>query len=122
MNALSNHNLFGVSPVRDTPIHEFVEEYRRALHHAALLLGGKRSADEFDRLVEDLGRSSSIGIYTWRRLDRLLRLLELDDDDVGDHDALQALAPDDPRVEEICLLTDQLRDAIDRSYPERTAA
>ncbi|WP_415182547.1 hypothetical protein [Phaeovulum sp.] len=122
MNALSTLDLRDATSVCRTPIHDFVEHHWPALRHAADFLGGRRAIAEADRLFGDLARSFEIGTHTRRRIERLIRLLELDDEVVsGDH-MLTLVNPSDPIVEELCLLLDGLRQAFDMFIGEQAAA
>jgi hypothetical protein len=111
MNVLSTLDLRDATSVRRTPIHDFVGYHWPALRNAAELLGGRQAVAEADRLFGDLARSIGIGTHTRRRIDRLIRLLELDDDVVSDNHVLSCISPCDPVVTELCLLLDGLKQA-----------
>lgn len=117
MNALSNFNQHGLTRVYSTPIHEFVEQNWHALRNAAELLGGRRAVREIERLFDDLSRSLKIGIHTQRRIDRLVRLLELDDEHW-----VNCIDPCDTVVSELCLLLDGLKNAQAALRNQRHAA
>jgi hypothetical protein len=111
MNALSTFHLHEATRVHPTPIHAFVEQNWPALRNAAELLGGRRAIQEVERLFDDLSRSLKIGIHAQRRIDRLVRLLELDDEVVSDNYWVHCINPTDPIVAELCLLLDGLKHA-----------
>lgn len=112
MNALSTLDLRTATRVRSMPIHDFVERHSLALRNAAQFLDGSRAVAELERLFCDLAGSTKIGVHTRRRLDRLIGLLELDDDVVSDSHVLYEINPSDPIFEELCLLLDGLKDAL----------
>ncbi|WP_169788536.1 hypothetical protein [Litoreibacter arenae] len=92
-------------------MHDFVAQNWPALRNAAALLGGRRAAQEADRLFDDLTAHATIGIHARRRLERMMRRLELDEDIVSEDTLLNAVDPSDPIVDELCLLADGLREA-----------
>ena len=122
MNALSNFNQHGLTRVYSTPIHEFVEQNWHALRNAAELLGGSRAVREIERLFDDLSRSLKIGIHTQRRIDRLVRLLELDDQVVSDEHWVNWIDLCHPIVSELCVLLDGLKHAQAALSNQRHAA
>lgn len=115
MNAFSALDPCDAISVRRTPIHDFVEHHQHALRHAASFLGGKRAVGEIDRLHSDLAGDFAISIHTRRRIERLIRLLELDEDVVSNDHMLVLIDPCDPIVEELCLLLDGLRQAFEKA-------
>jgi len=118
MNAVSTFDIHDATSVCRTPIHEFFEQNWSALRNAAEFLGGRCAVLEAERLFEDLSHSLKIGVHTWRRLERMMRRLELDDDRASGDGLLHVIDPSDPIVDEICLLADGLRHAIDQMFPE----
>jgi hypothetical protein len=118
MNAVSTFDIHDATSVCRTPIHEFFEQNWSALRNAAEFLGGRCAVLEAERLFEDLSHSLKIGVHTWRRLERMMRRLELDDDRASGDGLLHVIDPSDPIVDEICLLADGLRNAIDQMFPE----
>jgi hypothetical protein len=114
--------LYDTTSVRRTPIHDFVEQHWHALRNAAELLGGRRAVLEAERLFDDLSRSLKIGIHTQRRIDRLVRLFELDDEVVSDDHWVHRINPCDPIVSELCLLLDGLKHAQAAVIDDRSAA
>ncbi|WP_185804714.1 hypothetical protein [Pontivivens nitratireducens] len=98
------------------PILSFVSEHREGLWHAARLLGGYESARLVDRCVELLANDGRLTPRTWTMLGQILALLSLDYVDDPDLPYIGYFASIDPRdrvVEEICLLTDGLRRALE---------
>jgi hypothetical protein len=122
MNALSTFHLHEATRVHHTPIHAFVEQNWPALRNAAELLGGRVAIQEVERLFDDLSSSLKIGIHTQRRLDRLVRLFELDDEVVSDDHWVHRINPCDPIVAELCLLLDGLKHAQAAVLDDRSAA
>jgi len=98
-----------------SPVHEFVEQNWPALRNAASFLGGQRAAQEADRLFDDLANHATIGIHTKRRLERMMRRLELDEDIVNESVLLELINQLDPVVDQLCLLADGLRHACDEA-------
>jgi len=122
MNVLSTLHLHEATRVHPTPIHAFVEQNWPALRNAAELLGGRRAVLEVERLFDALSRSLKIGIHTQRRIDRLVRLFELDDEVVSDDHWVHRINPCDPIVSELCLLLDGLKHAQAAVIDDRSAA
>jgi hypothetical protein len=120
MNSITPFDLRHAVSAHRSPVYEYVAKNWPALRNAAALLGGQRAAQEAERLFEDLLGYAKIGLYTQRRLDRLLRLLELDG--VDDHILLNVVHPSNPIVEELCLLCDGLRDASEQTCPSRISS
>jgi hypothetical protein len=98
MNAVSTFDIHDAASVCRTPIHEFFEQNWSALRNAAKFLGGRSAVLEAERLFEDLSHSLKIGVHTWRRLERMMRRLELDDDSVSEDVLLYVIDPSDPVV------------------------
>ncbi|SEJ30161.1 hypothetical protein SAMN05421762_0942 [Pseudooceanicola nitratireducens] len=106
------------------PLREFAASHREALINAAALLGGSRGA----RLSLDALDGLTSGISPARRtrseLAALLELLSLENvhDETREEAArFAAIDPADPIVEEICELTDGLRDALEPLIAAQTA-
>lgn len=102
-----------------TAICSYVAEHRSALWNAARLLGGYERAALVDRLADELSQAPRLSSRGRLLLDQLLSLLTLQN--AHDPDGVEAgffavIDPADPVVEEICLLADGLRNAMDRSY------
>lgn len=97
------------------PVLPFVSKNYEGLWHAARLLGGYESARLVDQCVELLVQDQAVTHRTSVMLDQILSLLSLDkvDDPNLPYMGFFALIdPLDPVVEEICLLTDDLRHAL----------
>lgn len=98
------------------PIHEFFEIHRGALRNAARLLGGVDATRLVDEITDALSSNDDLSRRTIGLLHDLEDLLALEN--VGDPDRPEAgyfAAIDilDTVVDEICLLTDGLREALD---------
>ncbi len=96
-------------------LHIFAHDNMEGLQNAALLLGGRPWLTRTQRLMEDLRSSAVISRRAQREAIALHALLSLEH--VHDEDRLEAgyfadLDPEQPYVEEICLLADGLADAI----------
>lgn len=100
---------------RNLPIHGFFEKHRDALRNAAHLLGGVDATHIVDEITDALSRDDALSRRTTGLLHDLEDLLALEN--VGEPDRPEAgyfTAIDilDPVVEEICVLTDGLREAV----------
>ncbi len=115
MNSITPFDMRVAAEAVRTPLHDFVEKNAPALRNAAAMIGGRGAVQTVNRLFDDLSTKPGIGVHTQRRVDRLLRLFELDDAGVDNDFFLTIIDPTDPMVEEICLLADGLRDASQRS-------
>lgn len=96
-------------------VHAFVQKHREALQHAAELLAGRRGASLANRIAEDLSDASTLSRRCRRDLEDLLGILALGNvDDPNREEAARfaAIDPASPVVEEICRLTDGLRDVL----------
>jgi hypothetical protein len=95
----------------------FAERYS-AFWHVARLLGGYESARLVDRCVELLETEAMITNRVHIMLEQLLALLCLED--AGPKNRIRlgyfgVIDSSDPVLEEICLLADELRDAVSAS-------
>ncbi|TMV14585.1 hypothetical protein [Arenibacterium halophilum] len=93
----------------------FVSEHYEALWHAARLLGGYDSARLVDRCLERLTEDQTVTPRARIMLLQIMELLSLEQvDDPGQPymGYFAAIDPCDPVVEEICLLTDQMREVL----------
>ena len=100
------------------PLKEFAGSYRDALLSAAGLLGGRRGTRLAVEALEGLETEEIPSKRTQARLKALLELLSLEhvhDQNREKSARCAAIDPCDPVVEEICALTDGLRDAIERA-------
>ncbi len=96
-------------------LHIFAHDNTEGLRNAALLLGGQPWLTRTKRLMEDLRSSPVISRRAHREAIALHALLSLDhvhDDERPEAGYFAALDPEQPYVEEICLLADGLADAI----------
>jgi hypothetical protein len=109
MNSITPFDLRHAVSAHRSPVHEYVAQNWPALRNAAALLGGQRAAQEADRLFDDLATHATIGIHAKRRLERMMRRLELDEDIVSEDVLLNVINPFDPVVDQLCLLADGLR-------------
>ena len=103
------------------PILCYVSAHQEGLWHAARLLGGYESARLVDRCVEVLAQDRCVTPRTLVMLDQILALLSLDkvdDPNLPYMGYFALIDPLDPVVAEICLLTDRLRDALERADGE----
>lgn len=116
----SSHPLSTVCPVA-----ELFAASSEGLANAAALLAGKDGARLVSRLHDAISRGATRASSTRRDLFDLLDILALEhvDDETRPEAAYFAgIDPCDPVVEEICLLTDQLREALDMADLERPLA
>ena len=100
------------------PILEFVSANYEGLWHSARLLGGYEAARLVDRCQDLLVADGVPTSRTRLMLSQILAILSLDA--VGDPESPYAgyfakISPCDPVVEEICLLTDGLRELLEDS-------
>lgn len=111
---------FTPDPAQETPTDPilcFVAAHHVGLWHSARLLGGYESARLVDRCAELLAQDRSVTPRTRIMLDQILAVLSLDkvdDPDLPYMGYFAEIDPSDPVVEEICLLTDRLRDMLER--------
>ena len=99
-----------------SPLHQLLESSADALVHAAELLAGRRGLRLVSDLIDDLGSNPVPTRRVLETADELLQVLSLDCADIlGSEEAARfsAIAPWDPIVEDICLLTEALAAAID---------
>lgn len=107
------------------PLREFVGSHREALINAAELLGGPRGARLALDALDGLAFESVLSRRTRRRFAALLELLSLEhvhDETREEAARFAAIDPSDPVVEEICALTDGLRDALERASTDHRPA
>lgn len=100
------------------PVLCFMSAHHEGLWQAARLLGGYESARLVDRCVALLEQERCVTRRSRIMLTQILSILSLDqahDPDLPYMGYFAVIDPSDPVVEEICLLTDHLRDALDRS-------
>ena len=120
ITAQSTTALAGIPDLTD--LRRFVLSYRAALTNAAALLAGARGARSVECLAAGLTEGSVPSRRTWAALREVLGILTLEhvhDPDREECALFAALDPTDPRVEEICLLTDGLRDVLEQTLSEQ---
>ena len=104
--------------VRADPILAFVSARHEALWNAARLLGGSHSARLVDRCVQALRDDRCVTRRTRIMLGQILSVLSLkhvDNPDLPYMGYLAAIDSGDPVVDDICLLTDELRGALEHA-------
>ena len=102
-------------PQSGTALNRFAQTHDQSVQHAALLLGGSPWLRRAQRLLQDLGQSQPVQRRTIREAAALLSLFRLENvhvEDSIDETCFAELDPEGPYVEEICLLTDTLADAL----------
>lgn len=117
---LRQKDLYGgatsVGPHPDTdPLRRMFSEKREALSDAATLLSGARGAALVTKIVDGLQRDVRIGRGTADALGSLsdiLMLAHVDDPTRLESVLFSRIDPASPDVENICLLADELRDAM----------
>lgn len=91
---------------------DYLEEHAEALANAARLLGGAAAALRVEDLVCEIrGGAARLSLHTRHRIARLHALLSLEPADEVDSELLDfscAIDPGDPRVHEICALSEGL--------------
>ena len=120
IKAQSTTALAGILDLTD--LRRFVLSYRKALTNAAALLAGARGVRSVESLAAGLTESAEPSRRTWAALRDLLGILTLEhvhDPDREECALFAALDPTDHRVEEICLLTDGLRDVLEQILSEQ---
>lgn len=105
------------------PVKSLFQERADALSNAATLLAGPKGTALVFAIRDSLQRNDRLGRGVKTALQRLLSILSLEHvDDLSREEAARfaAIDPGDPIVEEFCMLTDELRDALE--YADATAA
>lgn len=105
-----------VSQDEQSCLHRLLQEKGLALRHAAYLLAGGRGDKLVDELARRLAAERVLSRTTQRRASDLLDILALefvDDPEREEAQRFSEIDPADPVVEEICLLTDELRQVIE---------
>jgi hypothetical protein len=103
-------NEFAAKPIQDLFKHRYAD-----LWNAARLLGGYEASRIVDKCATRLEAEGLSGNQVWIMLDQIRSLLELEETHDPEKPYLGFFAlidPADPVVEEICVLTDALADAI----------
>ncbi|SFQ13034.1 hypothetical protein [Tranquillimonas alkanivorans] len=114
MNA---YTTFPATAVADplAPVRGFVSAHRDALWHAARLLGGYDAARLVENMADRLAHEATPSRALRRELHALRKLLHLENVHDPEHveaAAFAVLSPEDPAIEEICLLTDGFDEAL----------
>ena len=122
MNIAVAHRITTTEAAQDccSAIHRFISAHRDALRNAARLLGGYDATHLVDSIVDALDREyqpsrRTVGLL--HDLEDLLALENVGDPDLAESGYFAVINPSDPVVEEICLLTDQFREAF-HALPE----
>ncbi len=102
-----------------TSLREFVCAHQEALFNAASLLAGRRGGRLVIEVADELARNNpAISTRCRRRMNDLLDILALEnvhDPDRDESGFFAQLDPASPIVEELCLLTDQYREAVQQA-------
>lgn len=107
------------------PLRQFLGESRDGLLDAAVLLAGPLGARLVHGIADDLAAQVRLSRRTERVLFALLDLLELRhvyDPERDESSHFAALSPCDPRVEDLCALTDDYRDALEAAGLDHPSA
>lgn len=107
------------------PVMAIFSRSHAAIWHATRLLGGYESARLVDRCIATLERDQTLTNCVQIMLDQILDILsleEVDDPEKPFMGFFAAIDPSDPVVEEICLLTDALREAIEEARQRKAWA
>lgn len=108
-----------IAPTAATPafaLHLLFEQDWPAYRQAAELLAGRRGGRLVDRIVNMLEQRPAVTRQTRVALNDLLDILALERVDIDGSEEATLFAmidPGDPVVEDICLLTDRLREALE---------
>ncbi len=108
-----------------TSLREFVCAHQEALFNAASLLAGRRGGRLVIDIADELARNNPISTRCRRRMHDLLDILALENVHEPDRDEsgfFAQLDPASPIVEELCLLTDQYREAIQQADTDQPPA
>ena len=107
------------------PIRAFLGAHSEALSCAATLLAGSGGACLVEDIADELRACSGLSRRCLRRLESLLDILALehvDDEERPEWAYFALIDPASAHVEEICLLTDGLRDALTRAVSDQPPA
>jgi hypothetical protein len=99
------------------PLRAFIERYQEGLSDAAALLAGRRGSRIMSNIVEGLSSGYPLTRTTKSDLNDLLDILSLQhvhDPEREEAGRFAMIHPEDPCVEEICLLADGLHDVMRR--------
>lgn len=102
--------------ITDAPILSLFRNRHAELWHASRMLGGYEACRLVDKCAARLEKIQFVDDWAWIMLNQIHAILGLEET----HDPgkpymgfFAAIDPNDPIVEEICILTDQLRSAMD---------
>lgn len=107
------------------PVRTFLQDHREAIENASGLLGGARGAKLARGIADELVWGDEVSRRCLRRLHELLDLLALEhvgDPDRDEADFFTEIDLSSPVVEEICLLTDAFRDALEQAAMDQPPA
>jgi hypothetical protein len=99
----------------NTTVHRFFQNHGQSLRIAAELLGGDIAVTLVADIMKALQAEPVPSQQTLRhliRLENLLFLQNVDDPDSIEAGLFASIAPDEPIVEDICMLADGLREAL----------
>ncbi|WP_216823237.1 hypothetical protein [Limimaricola cinnabarinus] len=102
-------------PMAPTALHLFIETNHQSLQNAALLLGGRPWLRRVQGLIDQLQLGAPLSKKLRNDVFALYELLTLEhvhDDDRPECGYFAELDPTAPYVEDICLLADELMDAL----------
>jgi hypothetical protein len=96
----------------------FFTDHADALRNAAYLLSRGRGLRIVDHIIDSISKRPTLTRTTWQAIQELYDILTLEN--VDDLESVEAacfavLDPAAPVVEDICLLTDQFRDALEHA-------
>lgn len=102
--------------ITDAPVVSLFRKRHVDLWHALRMLGGYEASRLVDKCAARLEDLQFIDDRTWIMLNQILAILSLEEADDPRKPFMgffAAIDPNDPIVEEICILTDQVRSAMD---------
>ena len=103
-------------PTGATRLHIFAAEYSEAIQNAALLLGGPQWLRRTQTLLDSLAYAPELTRHTKAEAATLYELLSLEhvhEFDRAESGYFADIDPAAPYIADICLLTEQLAEAID---------
>ncbi|MFC2966813.1 hypothetical protein [Acidimangrovimonas pyrenivorans] len=107
------------------PLRVFISDHLDGLRNAACLLAGARGGRLVDTIMDRLRDGARISRCTWLALRDLLGILTLEhvhDESRPEAGYFARIDPSDPVVDEICLLTDGLRAALENALETQPEA
>lgn len=112
-------------PMPASALHRFAQEHYEPIQNAALLLRGRPWQRRVQRLLDHLQFTQAVNGHARCEAAALLELLareQIYDGLRPEAACFAALDPTDPHVEEICLLTDRLSNALDETAAQQKTA